>query len=461
MSPEPTSTPSPVAPGVAFAVERFEWTSRDRIELVGRWSGLRGHRFLRPTLDVQVDGERRRMLADLEHKPWAPENGQDWVAAFKWRGEPANFDEAELTVSPDLAVQLPAPGGSVERGETQAATPAEDRLPARRPRSAVLEAELAAALAEVERMSGELEKTRAMHSEAAKELRERLRDEHAKIRTLEGELEQARAAIALAEDAAAEEADRLRDERHAAAAERDAALAARDAAAHEADEARSARDEALQKLSTAEGERDALAEARDRARLERNAWMSRARAAATGRPSAEARAVPKPLAGREPAPTDEAPGSCRSRGDTRAAGRARHGPAPAVRAAHDPDRRATWADCANTPGLAHGGQRVDVVAAGLGPAAGRRAGPGRRRPDSVPAVELRLVTQLDYVPAPGFFDEFSEGPGVPRAPASALTAVLGGPGTRPAPVCGRAARRHLRSAGDHVRRLRARWRPQP
>ena len=307
MSPEPTSTPSPVAPGVAFAVERFEWTSRERIELVGRWSGLRGHRFLRPTLDVQVDGERRRMLADLEHKPWAPENGQDWVAAFKWRGEPADFDEAELTVSPDLAVQLPAPGGSVERGEAQAATPAEDRLPARRPRSAVLEAELAAALAEVERMGGELEKTRAMHSEAAKELRERLRDEHAKIRTLEGELEQARAAIALAEDAAAEEADRLRDERHAAAAERDAALAARDAAAHESDEARSARDEALQKLSAAEGERDALAEARDRARLERNAWMSRARAAATGRPSAEARAVPKPLAGREPAPTDEAP----------------------------------------------------------------------------------------------------------------------------------------------------------
>jgi hypothetical protein len=31
------------------------------------------------------------------------------------------------------------------------------------------------------------------------------------------------------------------------------------------------------------------------------------------------------------------------------------------------------------------------------------------------------VTQLDYVPAPGFFDELFEGPGVPRAPASALT----------------------------------------
>jgi hypothetical protein len=307
MSTEPTSSPSPVAPGVAFEVERFEWTSPDRLELVGRWSGLRGHRFLRPTLDVQVDGDRRRMLAVLEHKPWAPEDGQDWVAAFAWRGEPAHFDEAELTVSPDLAVQLPAPGGSVEAGEAQAVTVAADRLPARRPRSAVLEAELAAALAEVERTGEELERTRAMHSEAARELRERLRDEHAKIRKLEEELVHARASTALAEAAAAEDADRLRDERDAAAAERDAAMVARDAAVAEAEEARSARDEALQKLSAVEGERDALAEARDRARLERNAWMSRARAATAGRPSSEARAVPKPLADRQPAPPEEPP----------------------------------------------------------------------------------------------------------------------------------------------------------
>jgi hypothetical protein len=304
VSTEPASTPSPVAPGVAFEVERFEWTSRDRLELVGRWSGLRGHRFLRPTLDVQVEGERHRMLALLEHKPWAPEDGRDWVAAFTWRGEPANFDEAELTVSPDLAVQLPAPGGAVEHGEVHAATPAADRLPARRPRSAVLETELAAALAEVERAGEELERTRAMHSEAAKELRERLREEHTKIRTLETEIEQTRAGIALADEAAAEDADRLRDERDAAAAERDAAMVARDAALAEADEARSARDEAIEKLSGVEGERDALAEARDRARLERNAWMSRARAAAAGRPSAEARAVPKPLGDPEPEPPE-------------------------------------------------------------------------------------------------------------------------------------------------------------
>src|SRR5215216_1835793 len=184
MSPEPTSAPGPVAPGVAFEVERFEWTSPDRLELVGRWSGLRGHRFLRPTLDVEVGGERRRMLADLEHKPWAPDDGQDWIATFTWRGDPGDFDEAELTVSPELAVQLPAPGGTVAKGASKVAQPAAERRPARRPRTAVLEGELAAALTEAERLAEELERARASHSESGKELRERLRGEHARIRDL-------------------------------------------------------------------------------------------------------------------------------------------------------------------------------------------------------------------------------------------------------------------------------------
>ena len=294
---------------VTFEIDRFEWVGDGRLELAGRWFGLRGHRFLRPTLDVEVGGERRRMLADLEHKPWAPEDGQDWIAAFTWRGDPARFEEAELTVSPELAVQLPAPGGSVAKGSTKTSAPAGERRPARRPRTAVLEGELAAALAEAERLSEELERARASHSESGRELRERLRGEHAKIRDLEAELEQAseraRAEFAAAEAAAAEEAEALREERDAATAERDDATAARDAALAAAEEARAERDEALTKLRAAEAERDALTEARDRARQERNAWMSRARAAKAGRPSlaaeaARARPEPEPAAG--PAP---------------------------------------------------------------------------------------------------------------------------------------------------------------
>jgi hypothetical protein len=292
---------------VAFEVERFEWTSPERLELVGRWSGLRGHRFLRPTLDAEVGGERRRMLADLEHKPWAPEEGQDWIAAFTWRGDPGSFDEAELTVSPELAVQLPAPGGSVAKGKPQKKAISEaERRPARRPRSAVLEGELAAALAEVARLAEELERARSTHSEAGKELRERLRAEQGRIRELEVELEQVREQrseqVAAAETTAAQETETLRKERDAAAAERDAATAARDAAVAAADEATADRDEALRKLRAAETERDAMTEARDRARQERNAWMSRARAAKAGRPSLSSEAAPTARMPAEPAP---------------------------------------------------------------------------------------------------------------------------------------------------------------
>ena len=47
---------APPTPGVSFEVDRFEWTGDGELRLVGRWYGLRGHRFLRPTLDVEVAG---------------------------------------------------------------------------------------------------------------------------------------------------------------------------------------------------------------------------------------------------------------------------------------------------------------------------------------------------------------------------------------------------------------------
>jgi hypothetical protein len=333
MAPEPTSAPA----SVGFEVERFEWTSRDRLELVGRWFGLRGHRFLRPTLDVEVEGERRRMLADLEHKPWAPQEGEDWIAAFTWRGDPASFDDAELTVSPELAVQLPAPGGSVDEEDRKAAAPAADRRPARRPRTAVLEAELAAALAETERMAEELERAHATHSEAARELRERLRGEHQRIQELEAELnrarEQAGEQSAAAEAAAVAEVERLRRERDAAAAERDAATAARDAALAAAAVARTGREEALERVQAAESERDALTEARDRARQERNAWMSRARAAKAGKPSLAPEPEP---GGRAPARAAPAPGAAAHRAAPGPAAPGPAEPAPAAPAPAEP-----------------------------------------------------------------------------------------------------------------------------
>ena len=40
---------------IAFAAERFHWPAPDRLELTGRWTGVRGIRFVRPTL-VLVTG---------------------------------------------------------------------------------------------------------------------------------------------------------------------------------------------------------------------------------------------------------------------------------------------------------------------------------------------------------------------------------------------------------------------
>jgi hypothetical protein len=291
-----SSSAAPALPSVTFEVERFEWTADERLEVVGRWFGLRGHRFLRPTLDVEVDGERRRMLAVLDHKPWAAEEGEEWVAAFAWRGERARLDDAELTVSPDLAVQLPLPEAAARKpGRSKAAEPEADRRPARRPRTAVLEDELSAALAEVGRLTETLARAREAHSEASRELRERARLAQEETKRLESELEQAAGKIATAEAHAESRLDEARREV-------DETAHAREAAVSEASAARAERDAVLKKLAELEHERDALTEARDRARDERNAWMSRARAAAAEgrRGGAVAARVPAPSEGTSP-----------------------------------------------------------------------------------------------------------------------------------------------------------------
>jgi hypothetical protein len=264
-------------PQVTFEVERFGWVSDDRLEITGRWSGLRGHRFLRPTLDIQVDGRHRRLLALLEHKPWAADDGDEWIAAFPWQGEPLQVDGAELALGPDLAVELPPPAGGRAAPADDASRPSAELLAAGRPR-AEIELELSAAREEGERLARELERLRATHAARIEEVQQRLSGEREAVVELKGELEAARKASA---DSEAENADRI----SALSKERDAAVAASSAALAETKRIESERDAALRARAAVEQERDAAVRARDSARQERNAWMSRARTALAERSS--------------------------------------------------------------------------------------------------------------------------------------------------------------------------------
>ena len=93
----------------AFTVERFE-PDGERLEVAGHWRGLRGRRFVRPVLWLYHGEDRQRLVAVLDHKPWAVGEGAQWVAAFPWSGGKLEAERAELEVGTELVVQLPVPG---------------------------------------------------------------------------------------------------------------------------------------------------------------------------------------------------------------------------------------------------------------------------------------------------------------------------------------------------------------
>jgi hypothetical protein len=98
------------ADAAVLEIERFEWAGPDRIEIVGYWSGLRGRRFMRPTLMLRgEEAESKRLLAVLDHKPWAAGEGEQWVAAFPWDGDIVKFDAAEMNVGSGIDLELPPP----------------------------------------------------------------------------------------------------------------------------------------------------------------------------------------------------------------------------------------------------------------------------------------------------------------------------------------------------------------
>ena len=147
---------------VSLDVERLELTAQGSLVIEGRWYGVRGRRFVRPALMLSSGGERRRLLADVEHKPWAAEEGELWQAAFPWSfDQTTEMTELELSVAPDIVVPVaPSDSGAPSRRP--------DGSRPRRSTAAVLRRQLDGARKElagererVDRLHAELERTQA------------------------------------------------------------------------------------------------------------------------------------------------------------------------------------------------------------------------------------------------------------------------------------------------------------
>jgi hypothetical protein len=95
---------------IGFELDRLRRDGERGLEVRGRWSGVRGRRFVRPTLTLRIDGAKHRLLADLEHKPWAAEEGEEWVALFSPAPPAGKADRIELSVAPDITIALSTPG---------------------------------------------------------------------------------------------------------------------------------------------------------------------------------------------------------------------------------------------------------------------------------------------------------------------------------------------------------------
>ena len=95
-------SPSQQTTRTSFELDHAE-VERGRLVLTGRWHGVRGMRFVRPTLVL----DDRELLATLEHKPWAVFDDVPWTAAFPWAEDDApELAGAQLAVGPAITVPL-------------------------------------------------------------------------------------------------------------------------------------------------------------------------------------------------------------------------------------------------------------------------------------------------------------------------------------------------------------------
>jgi hypothetical protein len=262
-------TLEPVAPAgrVVFELDRFELANEDQYQLLGRWFGVRGRRFIRPTLTVTVHDQSIRLLADLDDKPWAPEDGVPWRAAFPSRFEADEVQQAELTVAPDITIELRVAGSGPGQKAKAPSKPAKPKPPApaepAQSASTALRHELAAAQRRQDQLTRQLDRSEADRTHTAARLDELLGNLSEALQ----DRDQAQAA----RDEALGRLDELARRHGDIALGRDAALGERDAAVKARDAAEAARDTALEERDAARLERDAARQERDAALADRSA----------------------------------------------------------------------------------------------------------------------------------------------------------------------------------------------
>lgn len=255
---------------ISFELEHLALTAEHRLELSGRWFGVRGRRFVRPTLTLIGATKRSRSLAELEHKPWAAEDGAHWTAAFSLQDPGEDVEEMELAVAPDIAVSLAPPAELSQLPRER--VPSSDAVKAPRETIEMQRLKIRTLEERLERVAG---------SEV--ELRSALDRRDAAVEKLEAVLEQGEDQ-ARDQAAAEEERESAERERLAALRERDDARKGwrdahqgwaevareRDQTAQERDRALVARDRALAERDQLASELERVAAERDRARDERD-----------------------------------------------------------------------------------------------------------------------------------------------------------------------------------------------
>ena len=155
---------------------------------------------MRPALIVTADdGAERRVLAELEGKPWAAEDGEPWCVTFALELDPDRARAVELSVAPDITVALrgqPAGDGTrTRRSGTGAAPRAGDDAPSRRPGARAQDLQRLTTRVTALEAALEREQERRTEADAA------LDGQRAEHRRLSAELGRVRAELELAQAA--------------------------------------------------------------------------------------------------------------------------------------------------------------------------------------------------------------------------------------------------------------------